>query len=90
MDFPTFLLRIYVGKANVLGMSIVDKAIKAAGGASELSKKCGLHRTSVLYWRTLGHIPLKRVDVVEAATGIPREELRPDFFKRTPTEEARA
>lgn len=72
-------------------MSIVDRAIEAAGGASELSKKCGLHRTSILFWRTLGHIPLKRVDAVEAATGIPREELRPDFFKRTPaTQEARS
>lgn len=70
-----------------MAMSIVDRAIKAAGGASELSKKCGLHRTSILFWRTLGHIPVKRLHDVEAATGIPREELRPDLFKRTPAQE---
>ncbi|WP_087635483.1 transcriptional regulator [Acetobacter ascendens] len=69
-------------------MSIVERAIKAAGGASELSKKCGLHRTSVLFWRRLGHIPHRHVATAEAATGIPREELRPDLFKRTPAQEA--
>ncbi|OUJ10319.1 YdaS family helix-turn-helix protein [Acetobacter sp. DsW_059] len=65
-------------------MSIVDIAIEAAGGASELGKKCGLHRTSVLFWRKLGQIPIKRIEAVENATGIPREALRPDIFTRKP------
>lgn len=72
-------------------MSIVDEAIKAAGGALELSKACNLHRTSVLFWRRLKHIPVRHLSAVEAKTGIPREQLRPDLYRHSlPTRPKRA
>jgi len=67
-------------------MSIVDDAIKAAGGAAELAKACALSRPAVLFWRRLKGIPARHVPAVERVTGIPREQLRPDLFERTPTE----
>ena len=65
-------------------MSIVDQAIKAAGGAAELAKACNLSRTSVLFWRRLKKgIPSHHVLAVEEKTGIPREQLRPDLYRQT-------
>ncbi|WP_144880434.1 transcriptional regulator [Gluconacetobacter diazotrophicus] len=64
-------------------MSIVDQAIEAAGGAKALGEACNLSRTSVLFWRRLkGGIPPKHVPTVSRVTGIPREDLRPDLFRR--------
>ncbi len=68
------------------GMSI-KAIIKKAGGPSKVARLLGIHHSAVLRWQD---VPYERVLELEAATGIPREELRPDFFKRTPTEEVRA
>lgn len=67
------------------GMSI-KAIIKKAGGPSKVARLLGIHHSAVLRWQD---VPYERVLELEAATGIPREELRPDFFKRTPTEETR-
>ena len=62
-------------------IGIVEKVISCAGGATKLARKVGVSPPSVIGWRNTGRIPAARVIAVEAATGIPREELRPDLFR---------
>lgn len=60
--------------------------IKKAGGPARVARLLGFKsHTSVLRWEK---VPDDRIIPLEAATGIPREELRPDLFKRTPAQEA--
>ena len=56
------------------------KAIKAAGNMSRLARACHIRPQSVKGWVQRGEIPVKRCKDVEQATGIPRKELRPDYF----------
>ncbi|MBI5263304.1 MAG: molecular chaperone TorD family protein [Bradyrhizobium sp.] len=55
----------------------LDRAINAAGGVARLARKIGISQPSVSSWRK---VPAQRVIAVEAATGVPRAELRPDLF----------
>ena len=59
------------------------------GGPTNLSRALGLKgHTSPIRWK---RIPPHHCPAIERAFGIPREELRPDLFKRTPaTQEARS
>lgn len=58
--------------------TIIDRA----GGPAKVARLLGLKsHTAVLKWKK---IPDRRIVALEAATGIPREELRPDLFKRAP------
>lgn len=65
------------------GMSI-RSIIKRAGGPSKVARLLGIHHSAVIRW---DNIPYERVIPLEEATGIPREELRPDLFKRAPMKE---
>jgi DNA-binding transcriptional regulator YdaS (Cro superfamily) len=65
MDYATEL---------VIGL---NKAIKAAGSVSALARKLNIKRQAVAQWEA---IPLDRVVAVEKATGISRQELRPDLW----------
>lgn len=53
----------------------------------DLAKALGVDKSLVTRWAQ-GRIPVERVSEVESATGIPREQLRPDIF-RPATEETR-
>lgn len=44
---------------------------------SSLATKLGLNKSTVSRWK---RIPAERVLQVEKATGIPREEIRPDIY----------
>ena len=66
-----------------------EEAIAAAGGVSRLGAALGLAHTSILKWRRSG-IPAERVPAVEAATGVPRQRLRPDLFAVSAPHEAEA
>lgn len=55
----------------------LDKAIRSAGGVSELARRIGIAQPSVSNWN---RVPAERVAAVEAATGISRAILRPDLF----------
>jgi len=57
------------------------QALEAAGGVSNLAKRLGIAQPSVTGW---ARVPAERVLSVEAATGIPREALRPDLFPTEP------
>jgi TorA maturation chaperone TorD len=56
-------------------------AIDKAGGVAELARKIGIAQPSVSNW---SRVPAQRVIAVEAATGVPRRELRPDLYSETP------
>jgi len=45
----------------------------------ELAAEFGVNKTTVHRWEE-GRIPAERVVEVEAVTGIPRHELRPDLW----------
>jgi len=55
----------------------LDRAIGAAGGVGELARKIGISQPSVSNWNK---VPAQRVIAVEAATGVPRNDLRPDLY----------
>ena len=44
-----------------------------------LAAEFGVHKTTLLRWEESG-VPVDRLGDVERATGIPRQELRPDIF----------
>jgi len=55
----------------------LDRAIDAAGGIAQLARKIGISQPSVSHWT---RVPAQRVVAVETATGIPRNDLRPDLY----------
>lgn len=55
----------------------LDLAINAAGGVGQLARKIGISQPSVTNWN---RVPAQRVLAVEAATGVPRAQLRPDLY----------
>ncbi|TPQ30694.1 molecular chaperone [Bradyrhizobium guangdongense] len=55
----------------------LDRAIDAAGGIAELARKIGISQPSVSNWTK---VPAQRVIAVEAATGVRRNDLRPDLY----------
>ena len=54
-------------------------ALAAAGNRHRLAKLLGLTEGAVRHWE---RVPINRVIEVEKATGVKREELRPDFFRQ--------
>jgi TorA maturation chaperone TorD len=55
----------------------LQQAIRAAGGVTELARRIGVLQPSVSNW---SRVPSERVVSVEAATGVSRQELRPDLY----------
>lgn len=56
----------------------LTKAINAVGSARKLAAKIGVSHQAISKWR---RVPAEFVVVMEKATGIPREELRPDLYR---------
>lgn len=67
----------------------LDRAIDAVGGVAELARKIGISQPSVSNWVK---VPVQRVIAVEAATGVSRDQLRPDLYSEPidPIDTARA
>lgn len=61
-------------------MNAIDRAIEAAGSASELARQLGVVPMTVTQWRKRGQVPAERCLAIEAATGVSRHDLRPDVF----------
>lgn len=55
----------------------LDRAIDAAGGGVQLARKIHVSQPAFSNW---SEIPAQRAIAVEAATGVPRTELRPDLY----------
>ena len=62
----------------------LDRAIKSAGGKGRLAAALSITPQAISQWES---VPPLKVLAVEAATGVPRHELRPDLY---PLAEARA
>jgi TorA maturation chaperone TorD len=62
----------------------LDRAIDAAGGVARLARKIGVSQPSVSNW---SKVPAQRVIAVEAATGVSRNDLRPDLYSNPPLSE---
>lgn len=63
-------------------MNAFQEYVARRGATAELARVLGVTPAAIRQWD--GHIPAERVVAVEAATGIPREALRPDLFRREP------
>jgi TorA maturation chaperone TorD len=57
----------------------LERAIDAAGGIAQLARKIGISQPSVSTW---SRVPAQRVVAVETATGVPRNDLRPDLYEQ--------
>lgn len=55
----------------------LERALASIGGVSLLARAIGVSQPAVSGWK---RVPPDRVLAVEAATGIPRTELRPDLY----------
>ena len=55
------------------------RAIEVAGTAANLARMLDISAQSICKWTK---VPLERVHEVARVTGIPKEELRPDFFEK--------
>ena len=60
--------------------SVIDQAIRLAGGLTPLAKGVGVAPASICGWRKRGIIPAERVGKVSEITGLTRSALRPDLF----------
>lgn len=58
----------------------IERAIEVCGNQQALAARIGRSQQLVSYWKSKGVIPAEAVPSIEAATGIPRRELRPDVF----------
>ncbi len=65
----------------------LQRAIEAAGGVGALARALGIAQPSVSNW---SRVPAERVIAVEAATGVPRGDLRPDLYPADPAQAADA
>jgi DNA-binding transcriptional regulator YdaS (Cro superfamily) len=54
-------------------------AIKAAGGIRPLARALGISHVSVLEWTS---VPTRHLLEIEKVTGIPRETLRPELYRK--------
>lgn len=60
-------------------ISVIRKAVTAAGGVNALAAAVGIRRQALYAWP---RVPPKRVIAIEAATGgkVTRHEMRPDIY----------
>ena len=65
--------------SSITNSDIIALAIERAGGVSRLARALGIRYQSIQIWR---RIPADRIVAIEGATGIPREQLRPDLYRR--------
>ncbi|WP_408737126.1 transcriptional regulator [Acetobacter sicerae] len=68
--------------SHIPHMNVAEQIISRLGGTRSAAKLIGAPPSTIQAWKKRGRIPSGRVCEVEAATNIPREELRPDLFRR--------
>lgn len=64
-------------------MSSIEKAVQVSGSQSALARSVNVTPQAVQQWVKSGRVSHKKVIAVEAATGVSREELRPDMYPVT-------
>jgi DNA-binding transcriptional regulator YdaS (Cro superfamily) len=55
-------------------------AIERAGSVRKLARMLGISMQAVVKWKM---VPAHQIIPVERATGVPREKLRPDLYRRS-------
>jgi DNA-binding transcriptional regulator YdaS (Cro superfamily) len=55
------------------------EAINISGSITALAKKLGISPQAITLWK---RIPSNRLLQIEEVTGIPRERLRPDLYRK--------
>lgn len=60
----------------------LERAVKAAGSGVKLARKLGKDETIVATWRQRGQVSYIEALQVEALTGVPAYELRPDVYRK--------
>jgi DNA-binding transcriptional regulator YdaS (Cro superfamily) len=65
-----------------MGKHVLQKAISVAGSQSALARAIGKSQGHVSKWLERKQIPAAVVLDIEKATGIPRQELRPDLYPK--------
>jgi len=64
-------------KPNMSARTALKKALDAAGGPSALARAIRVKPQAISQW---DKVPAAQVLKVERVTGVPRHELRPDFY----------
>lgn len=64
----------------------LKRACDVVGGQKPLADKIGTTQSQIWYWleRSKKGVPAEFVIRIEEATGIPRNELRPDLYPAEP------
>jgi DNA-binding transcriptional regulator YdaS (Cro superfamily) len=57
----------------------LQAAIDAVGGLRALARLLGISASAIAQWR---RVPAHRIVEIELGTGVPREILRPDLYRR--------
>jgi DNA-binding transcriptional regulator YdaS (Cro superfamily) len=57
----------------------LTRAIETAGSMGKLARILGISQQAVSQWR---EVPTRHIIAIERATGVPREVLRPDLYRR--------
>lgn len=57
----------------------LERAILTAGSGRALAGLLGVTPMAVSYWKVRG-VPARQAIRIETATGVPRQELRPDLY----------
>lgn len=58
--------------------SALKRAIDKSGGQTALATAIGKQQGHISAWLRRGNVPAEHCPAIEAATGVPCEELRPD------------
>ncbi len=61
-------------------LAALNRAIENAGSMTALAKALGIKPPSISEWKQNKRVSHKRVLDIEALTGVPRHELRPDIY----------
>lgn len=67
----------------VLMSNSIERAVKASGGQRALARALGIYPQAVNKWVKANRVPAERVLVLEALTGVSKEDLRPDLYPST-------
>ena len=62
-------------------MTALEEHLSHRGAVAHLARELGISHAAIRQW---GRVPAERVVEVERITGIPREALRPDLYRRAP------
>jgi DNA-binding transcriptional regulator YdaS (Cro superfamily) len=63
-----------------MGNLVLDQAIAVMGSQTALAKAIGKSQGHISKWLERSHVPAESVWAIEKATGIPRQNIRPDLY----------